>query len=47
MEFNHARKTSWGLVFYGVKSKIIAYYRLGPKDPTSCSTLYALVQLIS
>ena len=46
-EDNHALKKRWGLVFYGVKSKLLAYYRLGSKDPTSASTLDALSQFIS
>ena len=28
MEFNHAGKKCRGLVFYGVKSQLLAYYRL-------------------
>ena len=47
LEDTHARKKRWGLVFYGVKSKLLAYYRLGSKDPTSASTLDALSQFIS
>ena len=46
-EFTHARKTLWGLVFYGVKSKLLYYYRLGSKYPTASSTLYSSVQFIS
>ena len=38
----HAWKNRWGLVFYGVKSKLLAYYRLGSKEPTAALTLYAL-----
>ena len=37
----------WDLVFCGVKSKILAYYRLGWKEPTSSLTLYALGNFIS
>ena len=35
-------KNRWGLVFYGVKYKLLAYYRLESKDPTAALTLYAL-----
>ena len=42
LEDIHARKNRWGLVFYGVKYKLIVYYRLGSKDPTAAFTLYAL-----
>ena len=42
LENTHADKKCWGLLFYGVKSKLIDYYRLGSKEPTAASTLYAL-----
>ena len=37
----------WGIVFYGVKSKLLAYYRLGLKDPTASLTLDALGKCIA
>ena len=45
-EFTHAGKKRWGLVFYGVKSKLLAYYRIAKKNTTARSTLYALGQFI-
>ena len=42
LDNTHAGGKCWGLVFYGVKSNIIAYYILGSKDPTAASTLYDL-----
>ena len=39
--------TRWGIVFYGLKSKLLAYYRLGSKDPTGSSTLDALGKFIA
>ena len=47
LENTHAGKKRWGLVFYGVKSKLLAYYRPGSKEPTSASTLDALVNFIA
>ena len=47
LEDTHAGKNYWGLVFYRVKSKILAYYRLGYKNPTSSLTLYALGKFIA
>ena len=47
LENTHAGKKRWGLVFYGVKSKLIAYYKLGSKDPTSRSTLDDLGNFIA
>ena len=41
LENTHAGNKRWGLLFYGVKSKLLAYYRLGSKDPTASSTLDA------
>ena len=35
-----------GLIFYGVKSKLLTYYRLGSKDPAAASTLDTLSQFI-
>ena len=43
-DFTHAGEKRWGLVFYGVKSKLLAYYRLGSEDPIATLTLYALGQ---
>ena len=43
----HAGKKRWGLVFYGIKSKILAYYRLGSKDPTAPSTLDSIDNFIA
>ena len=34
-------------MFYGLKSKLLAYYRLGSKDPTGILTLYALSKFIA
>ena len=42
----HTRMTRWGIVFYGLKSKLLAYYRLGSKDPTGSLTLDALGKFI-
>ena len=36
----------WGIVFFGLKSKLLAYYRLGTKEPTGTSTLDALRRFI-
>ena len=47
LENTHAGKKHWGLVFYGVKYKLLACYRLGSKDPTSHSTLDALGSFIA
>ena len=47
MEDTYAGKKRWGLVFYGVKYKLLAYYRLGSKNLTAASTLDALSQFIS
>ena len=47
LENTHAGKKHWGLVFYGVRSKLLAYYRLGYKDPTVRFTLDALGDLIA
>ena len=35
LEDNHAGKKRWGLVFYGVKSDLLPYYRLGVFEPKS------------
>ena len=37
----------WGIVFFGLKSKLLAYYRLGLKEPTGTSTLDALRRFIA
>ena len=47
VENTHAGNNQWVIVFYGVKSKLLAYYRLGSKDPTGASTLYALGKFIA
>ena len=47
LENNHAGKKRWGLVFNGVKSKLLYYYRLVSKDPTTASTLDALSNFIT
>ena len=47
VENKYAGKKRWGIVFYGVKSKLLAYYRLGSKDPTGALTLYALGKFIA
>ena len=47
LENTHAGKNRWDLLFYGVKSKLLAYYRIRSKDPTTCSTLYALGNFIA
>ena len=46
-EITHSGKNYWGLVFYDVKSKLLAYYILGFKYPTTTLNLDALGQLIS
>ena len=47
LENNHAGKKRWDLVFYGINSKLLAYYRLCSKEPTSPSNLYALGNFIA
>ena len=47
LENTHAGKKRLGLVFYGVKYKLLAYYRLGSKEPTARSTLNDLGNFIS
>ena len=47
MGFTHAGKTRWGLIFYGIKSKLLDCYILILKDPTANANLYALGQSIS
>ena len=47
MENTHAGKKCWGLVFYSINYKILYYYILGSKDPTSSSTLYDLGNFIA
>ena len=47
LEDTHAGKKRWDLVLYSVKSKLLAYYRRGLKDPTSSLTLYDLVNFIA
>ena len=47
LENTHAGKKRWGIVFYSVKSKLLDYYILGSKDPTTSSTLYDLGNFIS
>ena len=42
----HAR-LRWGIVFYGLKSKLLDYYRLGSMDPTGSSTLDSLGKFIA
>ena len=42
LENKNTGKKRWGIVFYGVKSKLLAYYRLGSKEPTAHSNLNAL-----
>ena len=37
----------WGIVFFGLKSKLLAYYRIGSKEPTETSTLDALRNFIA
>ena len=37
----------WGIVFFGLKSKLLAYYRLGSKEPTRTLTLDALHRFIA
>ena len=43
----HAGKMRWGIVFYGLKSKFLAYYRLVSKDSNDSSTLDALGKFIA
>ena len=47
LEDTHAVKKSWGLVSYGVNSKLLYYCRLGSKESTSSSTLDSLGNFIS
>ena len=47
LENIHAGKNPWGLVFYSVKLKLLAYQRLVSKDPTSALTLDALGNFIA
>ena len=47
LENTQAVKKRWGIVFYGIKSKLIAYYIFELKEPTSSSTLDALGNFIS
>ena len=47
VENTYAGKEGWGIVFYRVKSKLLAYYRLGSKDPTGASNLDALGKFIA
>ena len=47
LENTHAGKKHWGLLFYGIKYKLLAYYILGSKDPTAFSTLDSLVNFIA
>ena len=46
VENTYAGEKRWGLVFYGVTSKLLAYYSLGSKDPTAALTLDALGKFI-
>ena len=39
LEDTHAGRKHWGLVLYGIKSKLLAYYRLGSKNPTTSLNL--------
>ena len=39
--------TRWGILFFVLKSKLLAYYWLGSKEPTGSSTLDALRKFIS
>ena len=47
LENTHVGKKCWGLVFYGIKPKLLAYYKLGSKDPTARSTLDDLGNFIA
>ena len=47
LENTHAVKNRWCLLFYGIKSKLLAYYILESNYPTSYSTLYALGNFIA
>ena len=47
LDNTHAGKKRWGLVFCGVKSKLLAYYRLGSKYPTNRSTFNAVGNFIA
>ena len=35
MEHSHSGEKRWGLVFYGIKTKLMENYRLCSKDPTA------------
>ena len=47
MENTHTGEKRWGLVFYVIKSKLLAYCRLDSKDPTKSLALYALGKFIA
>ena len=47
LEGTYSGKKRWGLVFYQVKYKLLAYYRLGSKGPTAALTLDAISQFIA
>ena len=47
VENTYAGKKHLGLVFYGVKSKLLAYYCLGSKDTTAASNLDSLCKFIA
>ena len=47
VENTYSGKKRWGIVFYGVRSKLLDYYRLGSKDPTGASILDALGEFIA
>ena len=47
LENTHVGKKCWGLVFYGVKSKLLDYYRPRLKYPTARLTLDALENFIN
>ena len=46
-QFTHTGVKHWGLVFYDVNYKLLAYYRLGFQDPTDSSILDVLGQFIA
>ena len=47
LENTHAGKKRRGLIFYGIKSKLLAYYRLRLKEPTASLILDSLGNFIA
>ena len=47
LENTHVGKKCWGLVFYGINSKLLYYFTLGSKHSTASSTPNALGDIIA